>query len=89
MKKFTIQDREAGNKIETFATLKEAQDRLKEFERKDKRENIFSRFLRNSRRNNLRKLGYQSGKRETERAFFNRQQRYASNGSYLRKRKHS
>lgn len=41
MKKFIIQDREAGNVIEKFKTLQEAQNKLQEYEEQDKAEGIY------------------------------------------------
>lgn len=41
MKKFIIQDREAGNVIEKFKTLQEAKNKLQEYEEQDKAEGIF------------------------------------------------
>ena len=42
MKTYTIQDREAGNKIETFATLIEAQEALVEYEKQDVDDGCYS-----------------------------------------------
>lgn len=41
MKKYVIQDREAGNKIEWFETLEEAEKCLKEYEEEDKKDGIY------------------------------------------------
>ncbi len=38
---YTIQDKEAGNQIETFETLAEAESALKEYEELDKKDGIF------------------------------------------------
>jgi hypothetical protein len=40
-KTYKIQDREAGNVIETGLTFEEAQKTLKEFEESDKKEGIY------------------------------------------------
>lgn len=42
MTRYVIQDREAGNVIEHFATLELAQERLIEFEQSDKEEGIYT-----------------------------------------------
>lgn len=42
MKKFIIQDREAGNKIDEFDTLEEAQKALAEYEEQDSQDGSFS-----------------------------------------------
>lgn len=41
MKKYIIQDSEAGNFIESFETLKDAQNKLNKFEESDKKNEIF------------------------------------------------
>lgn len=41
MKTYIIQDREAGNKIEEFDSLQEAQNKLQEYEEQDKAEGIY------------------------------------------------
>ncbi len=41
MKTYKIQDREAGNEIETGLTYEEAEIKLKEFEQSDKEEGIY------------------------------------------------
>lgn len=41
MKKYYTCDREAGNKIESFNTIEEARQAIKEYEEKDKKENIY------------------------------------------------
>lgn len=41
MKNYKIQDREAGNIIETGLTLEEAQAKLAQFEKSDKEEGIY------------------------------------------------
>lgn len=42
MSKFIIQDKEAGNYIDSFTTLKEAQQALREYETQDKAEGIYT-----------------------------------------------
>lgn len=39
---FVIRDREAGNEIEKFATMQEAEEALKRFEEEDKAEGIYT-----------------------------------------------
>lgn len=39
---YTIQDREAGNYIDSFNTLAEAQKEIKKFERADKQHNAYT-----------------------------------------------
>lgn len=41
MKKFVIRDREAGNIIDYFNTLKEAKAMLDEYERQDKLDGVY------------------------------------------------
>jgi len=40
--KYTIRDREAGNPIEDFDTLEEAEIKLEEYEKSDKNEGIYT-----------------------------------------------
>ena len=42
MNKFIIQDKEAGNYIDSFATLEEAEQTLQEYEIQDKAEGTFT-----------------------------------------------
>lgn len=39
--KYIIRDREAGNIIESFKTLEEAEKKLKKFEEEDKKDGIY------------------------------------------------
>lgn len=41
MERYIIQDRQAGNKIEEFDSLQEAQNKLQEYEEQDKAEGIY------------------------------------------------
>lgn len=41
MDRYIIRDREAGNKVESFETLVEAQNTLKKYEKDDKKEGIY------------------------------------------------
>ena len=42
MKNYIIQDREAGNEIESFSTIQEAQTTLLQYEQTDKREGNYT-----------------------------------------------
>jgi len=39
--RFQIQDKEAGNYIDSFATIEEAQEELKKYEKNDKKDGIY------------------------------------------------